>query len=753
MIRSGSILQTIFHKNKKHVLLVAELHLEKTMAEQSVTLSTCCEIVRLLPLLLSKSTSHVRSSFLPNINATSKASRFHRSHILRWNLASAIPCLRSWHLVFSFVYSMAGTVFCRTAHHIKINRLWIHSVTDLRLFRREFSSLARKSCRIQIHRKLPVWQPVSTNFREQIVLQHTPRPPKICDVAIIFSQVNVCHSGRTPKSNPPAFSKRLVAKVRVCHLVAVKPVSVRDFTRVRSQFKANNFSLLFSFNKNPPGKGHAFTLEPTRWPQMWYQDPRRRSLDGKLSKRCWDMCGRKANRPYERELWQLSACLLVPRWGGRLDCILFAASFVMHECLEFARNTFIFSSSFLQVLNVQVPFLFKYIVDHLNDPNNVLNLSTPSGTIFTVATSLIIGCEYNKVGITLNNKYVNGFGSRNSRTCAMAITFGGCLCFADGLARAGAAGFNELRNAVFAKVAQNSIRTIAKKAFLHLHKLDLSFHLSKQTGALSKAIDRGTRFSSIFCFLLRKLGNFERASRELSSSIYGISFFPEASILYSVHWCSMLFRQFSKCRWWQEFWYVTQTQKQIVLNCSRFLVGWLFVVFFHFCFYIFSVLQMWWRVRPGFAWLYWSVHCLHFGNHFVEVTTKTSHSLQEKKLPFFSPQDLVEVRWIFLPFRTKFRQDMNKADQEAGNKAVDSLINYETVKVGVIKHFPFVFLETLYLFVFFPLWNSLIGHLAVLQQRTVRSWTLWRNIEEVRESFAENDNLFGILELGTKRHT
>ena len=63
----------------------------------------------------------------------------------------------------------------------------------------------------------------------------------------------------------------------------------------------------------------------------------------------------------------------------------------------------------------------------------------------------------------------------------------------DGLARAGAAGFNELRNAVFAKVAQNSIRTIARNAFLHLHKMDLSFHLAKQTGALSKAIDRGTR--------------------------------------------------------------------------------------------------------------------------------------------------------------------------------------------------------------------------------------------------------------------
>lgn len=45
---------------------------------------------------------------------------------------------------------------------------------------------------------------------------------------------------------------------------------------------------------------------------------------------------------------------------------------------------------------------------------------------------------------------------------------------------------NELRNAVFASVAQQSIRKIASNVFLHLHNLDLSFHLSRQTGALSK---------------------------------------------------------------------------------------------------------------------------------------------------------------------------------------------------------------------------------------------------------------------------
>jgi len=66
-------------------------------------------------------------------------------------------------------------------------------------------------------------------------------------------------------------------------------------------------------------------------------------------------------------------------------------------------------------------------------------------------------------------------------------------CVSDGSARAGAALFSELRDAVFARVAQRSIRNIARSLFAHLHELDLKFHLTKQTGSLSKAIDRGTR--------------------------------------------------------------------------------------------------------------------------------------------------------------------------------------------------------------------------------------------------------------------
>jgi ABC transporter ATM len=63
----------------------------------------------------------------------------------------------------------------------------------------------------------------------------------------------------------------------------------------------------------------------------------------------------------------------------------------------------------------------------------------------------------------------------------------------DGTTRIGATLFQELRNAVFARVAQKAIRKVASKVFEHLLRLDLNFHLTRQTGGLTRAIDRGTK--------------------------------------------------------------------------------------------------------------------------------------------------------------------------------------------------------------------------------------------------------------------
>ncbi|KAJ3941250.1 Iron-sulfur clusters transporter atm1, mitochondrial [Colletotrichum fioriniae] len=102
-----------------------------------------------------------------------------------------------------------------------------------------------------------------------------------------------------------------------------------------------------------------------------------------------------------------------------------------------------------KVLNVQVPFYFKSIVDSMN-----IDFGATGGTAVTIAGSMILAYGATRIGATI---------------------------------------FQELRNAVFASVAQKAIRRVACNVFDHLLRLDLSFHLSKQTGGLTRAIDRGTK--------------------------------------------------------------------------------------------------------------------------------------------------------------------------------------------------------------------------------------------------------------------
>ena len=72
-----------------------------------------------------------------------------------------------------------------------------------------------------------------------------------------------------------------------------------------------------------------------------------------------------------------------------------------------------------------------------------------------------------------------------------------------GLLRLSSTLFGELRDAVFAKVTQRAIRRVAIKVFGHLHALSLRFHLERQTGGVSRDIERGTRgISFLLNFML-----------------------------------------------------------------------------------------------------------------------------------------------------------------------------------------------------------------------------------------------------------
>lgn len=107
-----------------------------------------------------------------------------------------------------------------------------------------------------------------------------------------------------------------------------------------------------------------------------------------------------------------------------------------------------------KVLNIEVPFFFKKIIDDMNG----------------------------------DSEESADFIKDNAFPIAVAVTI-----LSYGLARFGAVLFGELRNAVFAKVSQNAIKTVSLQTFKHLMKLDLNWHLSRQTGGLTRAMDRGTK--------------------------------------------------------------------------------------------------------------------------------------------------------------------------------------------------------------------------------------------------------------------
>lgn len=159
----------------------------------------------------------------------------------------------------------------------------------------------------------------------------------------------------------------------------------------------------------------------------------------------------------------------------------------------------------------------------------------------------------------------------------LAVPLG--LLFGYGLLRVASTLFTELREFVFAKVTQRAVRTIALQVFQHLHALSLRFHLDRQTGGLTRDIERGTRgISSLVSFTL-----------------------------YSI----------------------LPTLVEIAL-----VLGYL---------------------------------GLHYDGGFVAITGVA--------LVFYIAYTVGVTEW-----RTEFRRSMNDLDSKANVRAIDSLINYETVK-------------------------------------------------------------------------
>jgi len=77
------------------------------------------------------------------------------------------------------------------------------------------------------------------------------------------------------------------------------------------------------------------------------------------------------------------------------------------------------------------------------------------------------------------------------------------LLLAYGLLRMSSSLFNELRDAIFARVRHGAMSKVSKRVLAHLHQLSLRFHLDRKTGAITRDIDRGTRaVSSLLNYLV-----------------------------------------------------------------------------------------------------------------------------------------------------------------------------------------------------------------------------------------------------------
>ncbi|RQO34290.1 metal ABC transporter permease [Herminiimonas sp. KBW02] len=120
-----------------------------------------------------------------------------------------------------------------------------------------------------------------------------------------------------------------------------------------------------------------------------------------------------------------------------------------------------------------------------------------------LALAFLIGAKMANVGVPLVLKrLIDSLTITPGSTQAMLVLPLGIL-LAYGALRLSTTLFTELREYTFAKVTQRAVRTIALKVFRHLHALSLRFHLNRQTGGMTRDIERGTKgISSLISYTL-----------------------------------------------------------------------------------------------------------------------------------------------------------------------------------------------------------------------------------------------------------
>lgn len=120
-----------------------------------------------------------------------------------------------------------------------------------------------------------------------------------------------------------------------------------------------------------------------------------------------------------------------------------------------------------------------------------------------LALIFLIAAKLANVGVPLVLKHlIDDLTLKPSDPQALLVLPVGLL-IAYGALRLSTTLFTELREYTFARVTQRAVRTIALKVFRHLHALSLRFHLNRQTGGMTRDIERGTRgVSSLVSYTL-----------------------------------------------------------------------------------------------------------------------------------------------------------------------------------------------------------------------------------------------------------
>jgi ABC-type transport system involved in Fe-S cluster assembly fused permease/ATPase subunit len=116
-----------------------------------------------------------------------------------------------------------------------------------------------------------------------------------------------------------------------------------------------------------------------------------------------------------------------------------------------------------------------------------------------MALVALVAAKLANVGVPVLLKAI--VDTLDARTAALSVPL--ALLAAYGLLRLSTTMFTELREFLFAKVTQRAVRTIALEVFRHLHALSLRFHLARQTGGLTRDVERGQRgISTLISFTL-----------------------------------------------------------------------------------------------------------------------------------------------------------------------------------------------------------------------------------------------------------